>query len=377
MKRQAESPAAADAKEARPDPLAITAEERRFLQRNGYLVKLGVVPVEECASTQSQFEAALKRIDPTFGRDDRGRARGKTPKSIHGIQEMGELAHLDCVKRIRLHPNVAAVWRSMLQEQDICSSWDRVNYMPAFSTPGRKPWHHTDVGPGVVFDNYEPLQAYVQVSPASVDQQPTYKPSHYDSNSPCIVVWRHSHLAHESYFRRNDITKLKVKNWHVYDEATIKEWERDGSPDISDADIERHFCGHRLPIPFERVEIRVPRGAMVFWYSKTAHMNTAGSNLVPNEVEGAWVSGEHGSPYERFVVYSCFGPRRLVSKRDAENMKKALATCRATSHWPCANQVKLFQKVPFRCEEGYLDKVERLAARPLEFDARERSLLPL
>ncbi len=375
MKRQVESADADAVKKARADPLVITEEERRSLQRNGFLVKMNVVSEGECAAAQAEFEAALKRIDPTFGPDSYRRMRGRTPKSIHGIQEMGELAHLDCVKRIRLHPNVATVWRSVLQEQDICSSWDRVNYMPAFTKPGRKPWHHTDVSPGFSADDYEPLQAYVQVSPSSV-QCPTYEPSSVDSNSPCIVVWRHSHLAHASYFRRNDITKLKVKNWHVYDEETVKQWERDGSPDLSDADIRQHF-GYRREVPFERVEVRVPRGAMVFWYSKTAHMNTAGSYLVPNSVEGDWLSPENGSPYERFVVYSCFGPRRLVSKRDSDNMKKALATCRTTSHWPCANQVKLFQKVPFRCEADYAEKVKRLDVRPLEFDTRERSLLAI
>lgn len=378
-KRSLPDEPASGEKKAKAGPLVVTKEEREFLLKHGYLVKLNVVPDEVCEKAQGEFEAALRVLDPSFEQGESGLRRCRTPKHTHGIQEMPKLAHLPCVKDVRLHPNVVELWRSLLQEQDISSSWDRVGYIPSYTSDSRsKPWHHTDVSPGFHAESYVPIQSYVQVSeiaPASIvntKQQPTGNEGDCDG-APCIVLWEHSHLAHAAYFERRGLAKLARDNWHIYDRETIAEWEEDGRGYISEGNLSRFFRD-QAKVPMRRLEIRVPRGGMVFWYSASAHMNTSGKHVTNGCVFD-------GSAYARFVVYTCFVPRRLVTKKDAEKIRKALKEQRCTSHWPGCDNVSLFAKTPHLYSKeavaAYKELEAKLDVPPLAFDARERQLLPL
>ena len=224
-------------------------------------------------------------------------------------------------------------------------------------------------------EKYIPTQSYVQVSATSNDEigiATTTDTGSWTPPSPCIVLWEYSNLAHEGYFKQKGLTKLKRKNWHIYEPETIAEWERDGSSYVSDKDKKRYFPGEMGPIPMRRLEVRVPRGGMVFWQSATAHMNTSGRRLKDGRVQG--------SPYNRFVIYTCFGPRSLVTKKDRENFRKAMEQQRATSHWPCID-LTLFAKVPHLYNgdlvKQYKETQERLQVPLLAFDARERQLVPM
>lgn len=375
MKRSAPSSERAADKLARPDPLVVTEAEIEFFRHHGYLVKPNIVPESVCGHAQDAFESALRRVDPSFSRDpETGEVRCRTPKHTHGIQELGALAHLPCVKDIRLHPNVAAVWHSLLREEDISSSWDRVSYLPSRAArPREKPWPHTDVGPEYWrrkdVGNFASIQSYVQVSRSSVSE-PSVLPDPGKDNSPCLVVWEFSHLAHARYFEERGIAKLKRTNWHVYDPETIAAWEKDGKEYLEPAAVERWFSD-RSTVPFRRLEIRVPRGGMVFWFSATAHQSTPGHG-----------PALRGSIFERFVIYCCYAPRSLVTKKDAENFRKAIEQRRATSHWPACGHLTLFPRLPHLYSKEAVDEFKAAEAKlmdvqPLHFDAREKQLVPL
>lgn len=362
------------AKKASPSSnhLHVTDEERAFLMEHGFLVKLNVIPEEDCEKAQTAFEEAMKKLNPSAASTSPQHwARSDFPANVHGIQEMGKLAHLECIKAIRLHPNVVAVWRSLLRTDDVVSSWDRVNYMPAEMKDSPKAWHHTDVDPAFArrpdVAGYVPTQSYVQVSRTSsvkLRTQPMSGGGHEAEEGaadPCIVLWEHSNLAHAEYFRRKGANfKLKAKNWHIYEPEVVAEWETDGKAYLPAAHPAR---ARDAPFPMRRLEVRAPRGAMVFWLSTTAHMNTAGK-----------------SPLPRFVVYSCFGPARLLTKKDRENFWKAMAQQRCTTHWPCAGEVRLFAKTPhlFSAERvaAYRAMEDRLPVPQLTFTAAEKALLP-
>lgn len=360
-------PAATAAATASAAHLRITPAERAFLMEHGYLVKLNVVPEADCVRAQDDFEAALKKVNPAAKAASPQRwTKEELPANLSGIQEILKLAHLPCVKDVRLHPNVVSVWRSLLGTNDICSSWDRVNYMPIGYDDGKRVWHHTDVGPAFArradVGDYVPIQSYVQVSPTSSPDVRLEPLGNARTADPCIVLWEYSNLAHAQYFHRKG-AHYKAKsdsNWHIYSAATIAEWERDGRAYLPD----RHPAKHRTaPFPMRRLEVRVPRGAMVFWLSATAHMNTSGS-----------------CPNPRFVVYVCFGPRHLVSKRDRENFWTAIREQRCTSHWPCAGESRVFPAMPgyHSNDKGkvFQEMLARLDVPTLTFTPAELEVVP-
>jgi hypothetical protein len=279
---------------------------------------------------------------------------------------MGKLAHQQCIVDIRLHPNVVAVWRSLLKTPNVSSSWDRVNYMPVTFKENGKPWHHTDVDPAFArrtdVGGYIPVQSYVQVSRTSSSKLRTQPLSGDETGEASITLWEYSNLAHAEYFKRKGPDfKLKAKNWHIYEPEVVQQWEKDGRDYLP---AKHQARAKSEPFPMPRLEVRAPRGAMVFWLSTTAHMNTAGRQPA----------------FPRFVVYVCYGPAQQVTKKDRENFWKAITQQRCTTHWPCAGEVKLFPKTPHLFSADRVDNYKAMEARldlkQLTFTPAQRELLP-
>eukprot|EP01085_Mycamoeba_gemmipara_P001632 Mycagemm_TRINITY_DN9543_c0_g1::TRINITY_DN9543_c0_g1_i1::g.1632::m.1632 type:complete len:289 gc:universal TRINITY_DN9543_c0_g1_i1:919-53(-) len=284
---------------------------------------------------------------------------------MHGIQEVSKLAHLTCVKDVRMHPHVASCWRSLLRTDDISTSWDRVNYMPIGYTNNGRVWHHTDVGPAFFkrqdLTGYTPIQSYVQLSKTSTPTLRTEPLGLHPTADPCIVLWEHSNLAHAEYFRKKGPHfDLKTSNWHIFPTETIAQWEKDGREYLPAG----HPAKRRAEaFPMRRLEVRAPRGAIVFWLSQTAHMNTTGT-----------------CPNPRFVVYVCYGPSALVTHDDREKLWRAMREQKCTSHWPGADQMKVFpestQHLKGQAKKDFDTMVARLEVPPLTFTASEQQLLP-
>lgn len=235
---------------------------------HGYLVKLNVIPEADCERIQNTFEEALTLVNPAKSSiSPKNWAKEDLPPNMHGIQEISKLAHLACVKEVRMHPHVVSCWKSVLRTDDVCTSWDRVNYMPIGYDDGARVWHHTDVGPAFFrrtdVGDYMPIQSYVQISKTCTNDVRVDPLGRSPTADPCIVLWEYSNLAHTEYFKRKGPHfDLKTPNWHIFPTETIAQWERDGR-DFLPA---KHPAKHKqTPFPMRRLEVRAPRGAMVFW----------------------------------------------------------------------------------------------------------------
>jgi hypothetical protein len=91
--------------------------------------------------------------------------------------------------------------------------------------------------------------------------------------------------------------------------------------------------------------IKCPKGALVFWDSRTIH---CGVEAVKTRAQ----------PNFRAIVYLCYMPRALCSAVNLKKKQKALEELRSTSHWP--SKPKLFGKSP-RTYGGELPVVTAVA----------------
>ena len=117
-----------------------------------------------------------------------------------------------------------------------------------------------------------------------------------------------SHNFHEHFAREFEITEKD--NWYKLD------------------DIEKEFyynneCYYR--------KIKCPKGSLVLWDSRTIHC-------------GVEANKGRSNPNFRAIIYTCYMPRQLATKKELEKRRKAFEEMRMTTHWPC--KVKLFPKMP-------------------------------
>lgn len=87
--------------------------------------------------------------------------------------------------------------------------------------------------------------------------------------------------------------------------------------------------------------IKVPKGGLVFWDSRTIHCGIEASKSRP-------------IPKLRAVIYLCYMPSRMCSKNDLKKKQKAFHELRTTSHYPC--NIKLFGKSP-RTYGGFMPTI--------------------
>ena len=77
--------------------------------------------------------------------------------------------------------------------------------------------------------------------------------------------------------------------------------------------------------------IKCPKGSLVLWDSRTIH---CGSEAFKSRNVSNF----------RSIIYLCYMPRKLCSKKNLEKKQKAFNDKRTTSHYPC--EIKLFAKTP-------------------------------
>ncbi|KAI9353316.1 hypothetical protein DFJ73DRAFT_828204 [Zopfochytrium polystomum] len=318
-----------------------TPDRIAHLNEHGFVVIPGVVA--DPAFCQSHRDALFEQValwDPTLTPDAPSRwTKASLPAgTIHGIDRLWP--HTQTLWDVRQHPNVAACFAEYwdCDPTDLVVSFDGSNTYAGTQFVGAEEglgeeyssreaaagfWAHSDQGRPDPKQNggAEPLegkclQGYLNLVDSDGD------------NDGGLVVWQGGHRAWRGYLKANPKEKGKG-NWLKYPLGFILEIQADGRKYLDDTDPAK---SSGLPFPMPRTRVRAKAGDMVFWFSKTPHMNDAPARRNVTAPEGR----------DRAVIYVCMCPRRFLTDEDTTKRALAFAENRMTSHWPAGGQVKVF-----------------------------------
>jgi hypothetical protein len=124
---------------------------------------------------------------------------------------------------------------------------------------------------------------------------------HTESGDGCLSVLANSHKYHQEFFEAFNID-THGSDWHVINNSTNLEW------------FLKKGC--------ECKWIMAPKGSLVLWDSRTFHNGTL--PRIERANKDRW----------RFLIYVCFAPAIMQSKKDRDLLKKAYIENRCTAHWP-------------------------------------------
>lgn len=259
------------------------------LKAYGYAVIEGVVSLEQCTAAYLAIKTHLRQAGVDV---DSNELKMSSYPNSHGIVQHLEIGQLQEVWDIRTNANVLEVFEEMWGDNDLLSSTDGVCWMPSHYRGVDRSWLHTD-------QSHKKkgrfcVQGYTNVLPSD------------DAASGSLYVIPGSHLRHAEFSKKFPEAAKNGKDWYKFSEEELE------------------FFGAK-PI---RVHGGV--GSLVLWDSRLAH-----SAIPPARgVE---------SPRERCVVYVCYQPRLLCSKKNLEKKRAIFEDYRMTTHWP-ASKVEMFGK---------------------------------
>ena len=262
------------------------------LEEKGYAVIPNVVSAYDCDATVNSIWTWLERLNPWLDRHDpeTWKTKGNEvnwPNSIHGIIQHFEVAHQDFVWKIRKHPRVRRAFECLWGENELLSSFDGICVMKAAPVRKGKQWLHTDQsGRKIGMQCIQGLINLEAVGPGNAT----------------LCVLSGSHKLHAAAMASHQ----GPTDWHKYTEADM------------------HFF-RNCP----EVRVQGGKGSMFLWDSRVAHSNV--NATIPHQ--------------PRYVIYTCYQPRKLATAKDLAKKVKAFEEYRVTTHWPAQN-VSLFPKKP-------------------------------
>ena len=219
------------------------------------------------------------------------------------------IGHAQFVWNLRTNVKIVDIFSHFwdCKNEDLLVSFDGVSFNPPPELTnkgwGRKHWLHTD-------------QSYTR------------------NNFECIQSWITGFDVYEG-----DATLMFMEKSHLYHQKFAQEFKKEDKKDwykLTDEET-RYY----LDKGCELKRITCPVGSIVFWDSRIIH---CGANAIKKRKQ----------MNNRLVVYLCYMPRKLSSKKELLKKQKAFEELRMTSHWP--TKVKLFPKNP-RTYGGKLPKI--------------------
>ena len=140
----------------------------------------------------------------------------------------------------------------------------------------------------------------------------------------CIQSWITAFNVNE-----DDATLMFLEKSHKYHGEFAQEFKKQDKSDWYKLTDEETQYYQKKGCSMKRVSC--PEGSIVFWDSRTIHCgaNALKTRKIPNY---------------RLVVYLCYMPRSISTKKELEKKKKAFQELRMTSHWSVKS--KLFPKNP-------------------------------
>jgi hypothetical protein len=194
----------------------------------------------------------------------------------HGIFKFHQVGHQEHAWFIRTRPKIIEIFKKLWKTEEVVVSFDGCCYIPKNCTKKDKLWTHTDQAPCNKGETC--FQGFVALT---------------KNDERTLIVYEKSHLLHEEYFKKKNITDSK--NWHI---------------------IESEFLNS---ISENIRKVTVNSGDLVLWDSRTFHQNSYGS---PNSEE-------------RLVQYVSYLPKFHSKNTKSQNEKrlKYFKELRTTSHW--------------------------------------------
>ncbi|KAB8208426.1 hypothetical protein BDV34DRAFT_49290 [Aspergillus parasiticus] len=266
---------------------------RDALNRDGYAVVKGAIPLERAKKYADSFYGYLEGFDLGYKRGDPSTVKRAMLPVINekGMILSYGVTHEKWVWDIRSEPGVVEAFEKVYGDSDLIVSFDVVNvqFPGRGDFPENKPWPHQDQDPES--PGFRCLQGLVNLNPGGPD----------DGG---LIVCKGGHKFSEQFHREMaDEPRIPAwtKEWFGFTENGMK-WLKD----------------HGL----EWEKVCVEPGDLIVWDSRTPHYN------VPP-------TGKN----DRLAVYTCYMPVADASQEDLIKKKEAFEKRLGTTHWPNAQHV--------------------------------------
>lgn len=237
------------------------------LDEKGYCIVEDVLSTEEVKEARKYFDEFLN-------------SHPQIKESHNQVSPHGIFKHFNAGQQrhawfVRTRPKVQNVFKEIWKTDELVVSFDGSCYIPADCKKKDNIWTHTDQAPSK--QGLRCIQGFVALT---------------DNTHRSLVVYEGSHLLHEEYAKKRNLTSSK--DWLLIEHDYLKE------------------------IGESRRVLQVKAGSLVLWDSRTFHQNQYGNAC--NE--------------ERIVQYVCFLPRANLTEKMQEKRIEYFLDERTTSHWP-------------------------------------------
>jgi hypothetical protein len=196
----------------------------------------------------------------------------------NGIYKHQQVGHQRFAWLARTNPKIINIFKKLWNTDNLVTGFDGCCHYPSNYSGEPHLWVHTDQS-----SRKKGVYCYQSFLSLTNNSERTF------------VVYKGSHLLHQSYFEEMGIDE--PRNWHIFDKEYIY-----GLEDLQEI-------------------LEVKAGDLVIWDSRTYHQNTCGT---PSCEE------------ERLIQYLCYLPRNNEENTEKEERqrKKFFHKLRTTSHWP-------------------------------------------
>ncbi|KAH8898803.1 phytanoyl-CoA dioxygenase [Thozetella sp. PMI_491] len=300
---------------------------RADLQKNGYCVVKGAIPLNRAVQYQEaaytwlkSFDTPLDFSDPSTWVKENLPVQSKI-NTFHGYC----VAHEKFMWDARQEPGVLNAFAELWGTRELLASFDSLNVtLPnRRDIPRKGAWEHIDQSP--LRRGLHCVQGIINLSPAGPE----------DGG---LVVYPGSHLLNDEFFD----TKTDSKDWKpldrfMFDDAQLRWFEERGCRPL---------------------KVCADVGDLILWDSRTIHYGAE-----PTE----------RSTQIRTVIYAAYTPARLASPEQMALKKQVFESFGGTTNWPHDNIVA--RSTETLLEDGTRDPKDR--DRPLNMPELTDQLLKL
>jgi hypothetical protein len=265
------------------------------LRHYGYQVFPGVLTAEECKAAKDGVWKWMVSLDRGLQRNNPSTWKNPAwPSQVHGIVQWPCASHIPEVWDVRQNEKVVNIWSNILATPatDLISSFDRINIVHPNMRLSQKPWFHIDQGARL--RGPQCVQGFVNLEDTT------------EEDASLMVVPK-SHLLHDEFFLAFPDRTKTSDNWVKFTDAELEWWQKEAMGE-----------------EFQPKRVTAKAGDVVVWDSRLIHCGA---------------SSVKGRKSWRYVIYTCYEPRRLATEEQLAKKRKVFELRQGTSHWPRLSKV--------------------------------------